>query len=141
MHFHPWRAVRALRHITIRWADLPDDVMGYASFDTDTITLARGMTQAERRSTLWHEVHHLLRGRVPAHLQEREERAVDEAAARDLISFEALVDAMLWSNDDRELADELWVDVSMVRARLASLTDYESRTLVTRLEEAERMLP
>lgn len=139
--FHPWRATRALRHITIRWADLPVDLMGYADFETNTVTLAHGLTQAERRSTLWHEVLHLLRGRVPEHLREREERAVDDAAARDLITFEALVDAMLWSRDDYEIAEELWVDVAMVRARLTGLTPAESAALVCRIEEAERNLP
>lgn len=111
--------------------------MGYADFETDTIVLAQGMTQAERRSVCWHEVLHLRRGPVPAHLTGREEAAVDAATARDLIPFGALVDAMLWSSDEWEIAEELTVSVDLVRVRLHDLSTSETRALNEALDAAE----
>lgn len=142
MFGHPWRWLRELRHITVEWVDhLPDDVMGRALYATDTIELAKGLTQAERRTTCWHEVQHLLRGPAPGHLERREERTIEAIVARDLIPFEALVDAMLWSRDDYEIADELTVDVALVRARLEDLTDRESMALELALDHEELHLP
>lgn len=142
MHGNPWRWLRELTHITVHWSDaLPDDVQGFADVDTDTITLAVGMTQAERRTTCWHEVQHLLRGRVPAHLRGREERAVDAQVARDLIPFDALVDAMTWSGDEWEIAEELTVAVDLVRVRLHALTPAETDALNRALDEHELRLP
>ncbi|MFD1947726.1 hypothetical protein [Nocardioides aestuarii] len=75
---------------------------------------------------------------MPRHLQAREERRVDDLVARRLIRFEALVDAMLWAgNDDHQLANELWVDVATVRARLAGLSSIETAELNRRLDEEE----
>lgn len=141
MHGHPWRWLRHLPHITVRWAHLPDDVMGYAEFETDTVVLDKSLTQAERRTTCWHEVTHLLRGKVPDHLAGREERAVEAKVAGDLIPFEALVTAMLWSLDDHEIAEELTVDVALVRVRLAGLTAGESARLNAALDRGELLLP
>jgi hypothetical protein len=66
---------------------------------------------------------------------------VRAAAAKRLIPFEALVDAMVWSGDDHELADELWVDVATVRDRLASLTRRECEEITRRMERAELRHP
>jgi Zn-dependent peptidase ImmA (M78 family) len=115
--------------------------MGYADFETNTIVLSANLSQAERRATCWHEVMHLLRGPVPGHLTAREERKVEALVARDLIPFDALVDAMLWSESDREIAEELSVDVETVRARLFDLTEAESAELNRRLDEAEARFP
>lgn len=141
MHFDPWDRLRAMPHITVRWEDLPDDVMGYADFETATIVLAKGMTQAERRSTCWHEVTHLRRGTVPASLRDREERAVEASVARDLIPFGALVEAMLWSRNDHEIAEELTVDVALVRTRLHDLSDHETAELNRALDLGELLIP
>lgn len=142
MFGHPWRWLRHLPHITVVWADtLPLDVMGRALYDSDTIELATGLTQAERRTTCWHEVQHLLRGPAAAEHTAREEKVVEEIVARDLIPFEALVDAMLWSRDDYEIADELTVDVALVRIRLEALTAAESLELEQALDAAELLTP
>lgn len=96
------------------------------------------MTQAERRSALAHEIAHLVSGPAIVGHVDRDERRVTAQAARWLIPLDCLVDAMLWANDDYELADELWVDVYTVRARLAYLTPLESAELERRMLEAER---
>jgi hypothetical protein len=141
MHGDPWRWLRRLSHIEVLWADLPGDLLGQSDFETDTITLALGMTQAERRSVCWHEVLHLQRGPVPEYLEQREELAVDAAVARDLIPLSALVDAMVWSADEWEIADELTVSVDLVRVRLHDLTAAETEALNRALDAAESRLP
>lgn len=126
---------------TLRWADLPDGALGETDWGTRTITLTKGLTQAERRSTLTHELEHVARGPVPTYRQAREERAVDEAAARRLITFDRLADALVWSIDENELAELLHVDVDTVVARLSTLTSGESSELMRRLDEAELRNP
>lgn len=137
----PWRWLRSQPHVTVLWAELDDDLLGYAEFDTNTIVLAVGMTQAERRSVCAHENAHLRRGPVMPHLEAREERTVDALVARDLIPFEALVNAMVWSSDEYELAEELTVSVDLVRARLHGLSAAETDALNLELDERELRLP
>lgn len=104
------------------WCNLPVGVM--ALQEGDRIWMDRDLLQSERRSTLAHELEHRDRGHVGC--QSRTvECAVEQAAARQLISLPMLAEAIVWSTDEEELADELWVDVDMVRARLAALTDDE----------------
>ncbi len=129
MFGNPWHWLRDMPHVTVRWVDLPRGILGLADFKTDTIFLAKGMTQAERRSVCWHEALHLLRGKVPAHLSAREEKAIDAQAARDLIPLAALIDAMAWSNDESEIAAELTVSVDLVRSRLRGLDGDETVVL------------
>lgn len=141
MHHHPWRAFRELNHIRLLWAHLPDGLLGLTDFATGTVTLANGMTQAERRCTIAHESEHVRRGPVPVHLEPREERTIDDLVARRLIPFATLAEAMLWARDDHELAEDLWVDVETVRARLRHLTAGESQELNRRLDEGELRIP
>lgn len=96
------------------------------------------MTQAERRCTLEYELQHVDRGPARTWKRDHEERVVDDLAARRLITFEELLEAMVWSYDEHEVAEELWVDVAMVRARMLGLTDEESAELERRLYDRER---
>ena len=63
---HPWRALRSLTDWTLHWRDLGDDLLGETDHHHRTVTLTTGMTQAQRRSTIAHEVAHIERGPVPA---------------------------------------------------------------------------
>lgn len=137
--FHPWRALRALAHVTLVWHE--GGPAGWTHFPTATISLRRGMTLAERRSTIAHEIEHITRGPAQVGYERREELAVCRAAAKRLITFEALVDAMVWSGDEYELAAELWVDVGTVRDRLRSLSPWESAEISRRMERAELRHP
>lgn len=138
---HPWRAFRELTQVTLRWMQLPEGLLGFTDYAASTVTVACGLTQAERRCTIAHETEHVRRGPVTARLEEREERHVDDIVSRRLISFAALAQAMLWARDAEELADELWVDVRTVRARLRGLTPQESIELNRRLGEGELRIP
>lgn len=134
MH-HPWRAFRALTHYTLKWATLPDGILGRTNFTDQTVTLAIGLDQAERRSTIAHEVEHILRGYSPC--TSREECMVDRAAAFKLIGIRELGEALAWAHDAEEAADELWVDVQMLRSRLRHLHPAERHYLRQRLADRE----
>lgn len=90
--YHPWRALRGLPHITLRWSA----AVARGRVDGHTITLHPLLTQAERRSTLAHELVHLERGPAPPHLTAREELLVEEIAARRLVDLDDLADAIVW---------------------------------------------
>jgi hypothetical protein len=135
MSWHPWRTLRHHPEITLRWERLPG-LLGTWHHTSKTITLHPDQSQAERRCTLTHEHIHYERGdRGPC--DGRTERVVHGLAARRLIPLDSLVDALLWSSDDHELAEELWVDVPTLRARLDGLTEMEHAFIAQRLWEAE----
>lgn len=93
----------------------------------------RRLTQAERRSVLAHELEHVERGPFPRWMTPREEAAVSAAAARKLIRLHDLGEALAWADHPAEVAEELWVDIPTVRARLAGLTRDERHYLARRL--------
>lgn len=134
MH-HPWRDLRSLTDWTLVMAELPDGVLGRTDWSTRTITLNIRMLQAQRRSTVCHEIEHVRRG--PAHpdpvLTAREESAVEQATARKMITIEALGEAMAWSDDIHEVAEDLWVDPALVETRLRHLHPSERHYLRRRL--------
>ncbi len=93
--------------------------------DGSDIWLDRRLLQAERRSTLAHELEHVRRGHT-ACVDDATELDVRLAVARELIPLDRLVDALLWSSIEEDLADELWVDVDTIKDRLAGLDAYET---------------
>lgn len=70
---------------------------------------------------LAHELVHLDLGHTAAQPPEVE-RLVRLEAARRLISLAALLDAMRWTLDPHELAEELWVIPVVLSDRMAGLT-------------------
>lgn len=129
--YHPWDHAAELG-VHIVFDDLDDDCLGHWDSTTRTITLARGLTQRQRRAVLAHECEHASNDDRPlldAVLHARRERATDAVAARRLIPVARLVEALRWTGNERELADELWVDVHTVRVRLAGLTRAERRAV------------
>lgn len=115
--------------------ELPAGLLGCVDHDKRIIWLTTGMTQSERRCTLAHELGHLERGPAPVDpaAAEAEERAIDEWAARLLIPRCALVRAFQWSQYLEEIAEELWVDLKMLRARLRAMTDEEQDAVMEAL--------
>lgn len=112
----------------IAYADLPEGIWGTTDYARHVITLARGLTQAQRRCALEHERQHIVRGHVGCQTP-REERAVEVAAARMLIDLADLADAMRWTQDRHELAELLWVDPETLDVRLSALTATERERL------------
>ncbi|MCV2395968.1 ImmA/IrrE family metallo-endopeptidase [Actinotalea sp. M2MS4P-6] len=133
--FHPWRALADRPEVEVHLADLPDGILG--TTDGEHIWLDRRQQQAQRRSTLTHELEHLERGHAgcqPAAV----EAEVEAAAARKLIPLVALAEAIVWACCEAELAQDLWVDPAMVRTRLMNLTreerDYIENVIALREE-------
>ncbi|SKG53272.1 Uncharacterised protein [Mycobacteroides abscessus subsp. massiliense] len=137
-HWHPWRTLAEhYPHIAVSCDHvLPRGVAGL--FKGNTIWLCKSLTQAERRSTLTHELIHVDRGIAPVIHRAREERCVDVLAARRLIPLPALLRGLQWTNDDYELAEELWTDVHTVRVRRQTLTPAERDWLADRVEDPQR---
>lgn len=125
--YHPWRVLRGLPHITLRWSA----AVTRGRVDGHTITLHPLLTQAERRSTLAHELVHLERGPAPPHHTAREELLVEEIAARRLVNLDDLADAILWHDGNAHdgMAEDLWVDRGILIARIRSL-DNEERAYI-----------
>lgn len=93
-------------------------------------------SQAQRRSTLAHELAHVELRHGPGGTA-GEERDASELAARWLVPLDRLVDAARWARSVGELADELWVDVDTVETRLAILTDEERAELARASTEVD----
>lgn len=127
--------------VTIRTADL-GTVDGVWDPDTRTIWLHQDLTPAQRRCTLAHEVIHAARGdeKCADHvLTARQERLVDEIAARLLIPLGALADALATDPHEMALCDALHVDVPTLTARLRYLTAEEVVHLQTRIQRIEHV--
>ena len=134
MTFHPWRCLRELTDVEVVWKDVEEE-LGCYDYCARRITMDSTQTQAERRSTLAHELMHIERGPFPDEQREREELIVEREAARLLIEIKPLAEAMAWSTDMHEIADELWVDEMMLRSRLHNLHPAERAYLHRRLAE------
>jgi hypothetical protein len=120
--YHPWRALRAMTHVDVQWVELPDGVLALG--DGETVWMDRRQRQAQRRSTIAHELEHLSAGDTGCQ-SPAVERRIDEVAAAKLVSLDQLAEAIVWAMSEEELALDLWVDVDVVRTRLGSLTEEE----------------
>lgn len=130
--WNPWLHLRQHHpDVRVHEVELPRHRLGCVDLARRIVWLDWRLTDAERRSTLAHEIGHLERGMCCDPIaQPAEERAVDDWAARLLIDARALVRAIQWSAHLPEIADELCVDMYMVEARLRGLTDDEQDFIV-----------
>lgn len=123
----PWHLAGAFEHLTIEFVDLPEGELGKTCHITNTIRLQRGMRQRQRRAVLLHELAHWLRRGVEDddHLEAVEEREVERMVAEVLMPTDRLVDALLWSQNEHELAEYFHIDVATVRDRLKHMSRSE----------------
>lgn len=118
MH-HPWRRFRDdWGHVSLVWEPLDGDY--HALTDGRRVIMDPDLLQVERRCSIEHEMIHLERGEHCTQDPVVEAR-VNRIAARRLIPFPALMDAMAWSDQLEEVADELWVTPEIAQARIDSL--------------------
>lgn len=130
---HPWRKLRHLAHVTLLWHD--GGPMGVTNFRDQTISIRRGLDWAQRRCTVAHELLHIERGPVPMTLATSEEEKVRRATAREMLpDIRAVGEALAWATCEVEAADELGVDVPVLRYRLRHLHPAERGYLTARLE-------
>lgn len=117
--------------------ELPEGVLGGTDFDTGEVFLDSRQLERERRSTAAHEAVHLERGPFPAFATLAEERTVSRLAARNLITFDALMEALPGCESLEELAVALDVDYGTVADRLATLTKQEWRAVYARFDDPQ----
>jgi hypothetical protein len=129
---HPWRRLRALSHINLLWHD--GGPMGETDFVAGTISLRRGLNQAELRSTILHECLHVERGPVPMGLASKEEHRVRKLASQQLLPHVTTIgEALAWAQGDvAAAAEELWVDEETLRDRLRFMTHPTERGYLAR---------
>lgn len=133
--YSPWRHAADLG-VHVLFTTLAEGVLGCWDPDSRTVHLSPDLDQAERRSTLAHELIHAERGDEPCVstvLEVRQEAIVEAMAARQLITLHDLVAALGWCRNEAELAEDLWVDEALVRTRLAGLDDEEKAYIHERL--------
>lgn len=131
---HPWRRFRQLAHFTLKWHDGGD--AGFTDFEQKVISIRRGMTHDERRSTILHECLHVERGPALDTMAAREELWVEREAARLLMpDIRAVGEALAWGRDLAEAAWELSVDEQMLTVRLERLHPAERHYLRRRLDD------
>lgn len=131
---HPWRRLRELAHVTLLWHD--DGPMGLTTHSTATISIRRGLTWEQRRCTLQHELVHVERGPIPRGLRDKDEEWVRrETALRMIPDIRPVGDAIAWALSEDEAAEELGVDVPVLRYRLKHMSPMEKAWLDHRLEQ------
>lgn len=141
MGYSPWRHLRRLSHINLRWTDDDDELdNAYARYfvDDDEILMDSRLTQRERRSVLGHELAHAISRDCPSGvrvLDNIQELHADRWASRRLIEIRPLGEALAWSQDLEEVAEELWVTRDLLEIRLAHLHPSERAYLIRRLQQ------
>lgn len=133
---HPWRRLRELAHVTLLWHD--EGPMGLTTHSTATISIRRDLTWEERRCTIQHEIIHIEGGPVPRGLRDKEEERVRrETALRMIPDIRPVGDAIAWAFSAEEAAEELGVDVPVLRYRLRHMSPMERAWLRNRLEQED----
>ena len=133
---HPWRNLRIRARVTL--ARHSGGPMGWSRHSTQTVSLRDDLNYAERRCTLEHELLHLERGPCPVGwVAQDEERVRRETARRMLPDVRQLGETLAWALSEEEAADDLAVDVQVLRTRLRHLHPAERGYLYHRLAEID----
>lgn len=127
----------------IEYRLLPGTLAGYYDKARDTIVIDPRLNPQARRSTIEHERVHRERGDgkcLNSWFDKKQELTVEREAARRLISIEAIIDGLLWSQDYNELAEHWDVDIHMATVRLTSLTPVERSHIESFLDLEEQFI-
>lgn len=113
----PWTALSDQPHLQLLLAPISERGRYYHRLRT--IVLRSGMLLVEQRATLWHELVHAERGdeHCDGRDHRRQEAHCHREAARRAIDIHDLADALIWSDDEHEQADQLKTTVEYVRIR------------------------
>lgn len=125
MAFDPWKILEEFPEIELSWGELNT---ASAMSDGHDIVMDLELLQVEQRCSLAHELVHISRGHRVCQPISVETRVRDETAKL-LVSFADLKDAVRWSSDFSEVADELSVTESVLRDRLRTLSDQQRMDL------------
>jgi hypothetical protein len=130
----PWTELRSRSGLLLVRAPIAERGRYYHRLRT--IVLRDNLLIVEERATLWHELVHADRGDEHCHAWgARQERGCIREAARRAIPVKALANALVWSNDPHEVADELKTTTELLLARQLHLHPAE-RGYITRRRAA-----
>lgn len=139
--YHPWRHAGQHPQLLIAHLRLPQGSSWWLPADR-AIVLDDRLLQVERRCRLAHELIHAEDG--DEHLDDpvldaRREVRVRRQASRLLIDLQVLGEALAWHGEQNltGVADECWVDMETLRARLDGLHPAERGYLRRRLAARE----
>ena len=118
-HLQEWYPeVRVVDH------EMPPGLLACIDLGQRVVWLAKGLAEGQRRSALAYEVGVLELG--PFDRDSGDDGIVDDWASRLFIPFDDhLLDSFQRHSDLSEVAEELRVDVPLLKARLRSLTEAE----------------
>lgn len=129
--------------VTRRIAQLPYELeirrhdggkMGRALHSAEAITVRNDLHWYSFVCTVLHEVLHLLNGPQPRGLRAKEEEWVRRQTAREMIpDVRHLGEVLAWAASPAEAADELGVDIYVLRKRVRHLHPSERAYLERRL--------
>lgn len=129
---HPWRVLRALADVELRWHD--GGPRGLTRHSDRVISIRRDQTWEERRCAVLHECLHVIRGPVPRGLSAKEEESVRRETARWLIpDIRTVGEALAWAHTISEAAEELGVATPVLRYRIEHASPMEVAWLRHRL--------
>lgn len=120
---HPWWFIGQFPDWQIVFVDyLPNGRWGQTIHRTKKVKILNGLSNEERRSTLAHEIGHVVRGPFSVCHELYEESLVERQAARLLMpSVRKIGHAMAFHHADYEkVAEELWVDIDLFHTRLST---------------------
>lgn len=123
--YSPWTAL-ADTPLEVRFVEFTDDYDG--CLDGLIVKLDYRLNQVEKRCVLAHElVHYDLNH--DGHQPPSVEAVVDAMAARRLIRFKDLLEAIQWGRSQWEIAEHLWVTPDILEARMRTLTQEQLEQL------------
>lgn len=139
--YHPWRVLhRRWAHVVLEHTDeLPPGRLADTN-GVDHIRMRRRLYQVERRCALAHELIHLEQHDT-GECAPAAELEVNEEAARRLIPWRRLLAAVRWARSDDELADELWVTLPILHARVDTLRADELMEIAHAAHDAHQCMP
>ncbi len=121
---HPWRTLSRLDDVVVCWRSHLPGRKHAATDGRNTIWILTGLTQAQRRCALQHELVHL-ENRHTTCQDARTELLVRREAARRLITTSAFFDTGIWARSLHEWAEDLWVTVPVLLDRINHLSPTE----------------
>lgn len=121
---HPWETLSRLDDVVVCWRSSLPGTKHAATDGRNIIWIRKGLTQAQRRCALQHELVHLEHRHTTCQ-SARVELSVRRETAQRLITTSAFFDTGRWARSLTEWAEELWVTVPVLLDRVTHLSPDE----------------
>lgn len=116
--------------------------MGRALHGDHAVTIRNDLGWFSFCCTLLHELLHIINGPQPRGLRAKEEEWVRRQTAREMLpDIRVIADVLVWAHTPMEAADELGVDIYVLRKRIRHLHPSERGYLERRFADAHNDHP